>query len=295
MNAQLQSERGWFGKRRIRMSRRRLGDVLRQTVLALVALTYLVPIAWLVITSLKPLNQVFTRPLKWIPEPIMWQNYPDALTHEGFDFIKLLGNSVFYAGLSTFGVVLSCALIAYGFARLDFWGRDAWFLTVLAVMMLPSVVTLIPTYLLFRHFGLVGGYAPLIVPSFFGVPFYIFMLRQFMLSLPWELTEAAKVDGASEFTIFSRVMLPLITPALMVVVVFNWLSAWNDFMGPLIYVTDYRSFPLSVGLYSFMTKYEIEWNLLMAAALMVTLPMAIIFFLAQRQFIEGVTLSGIKG
>jgi len=217
------------------------------------------------------------------------------MTHEGFDFVRLLGNSVFYATLATLGALISCTLVAYGFARMEFWGRDVWFVVLLATMMLPGVVTLIPTYILFRLLDMVGGYAPLIVPSWFGSAFYIFMLRQFMLTLPWELTESAKVDGASELTIFWRIILPLLTPALMVVVVFYWLSCWNDFMGPLIYIADFEDYPLSVGLYSFMTKYDIEWNLLMAAALVVTLPMAIIFFLAQRQFIEGITLTGIKG
>ncbi|MGQ9555176.1 MAG: carbohydrate ABC transporter permease [Anaerolineae bacterium] len=274
--------------------RKTVAAILRQTLLAALALVWLIPFIWLIITSLKPLEQVFTRPPKWIPEPILWSNYIEALTSPGFPFLKLLGNSLFYSGLSTIGVVLSCSLVAYGFARMRFWGRDIWFIVLLATMMLPGVVTMIPTYVLFRLIGWVGGYAPLIVPSFTGSAFFIFMLRQFFLSLPWELTESARVDGAGELTIFARIMLPLIRPALMVTVVFTFLGCWNDFMGPLIYLSDNNRFPLSLGLYAFQTKYQREWNLMMAASLVVTIPMMIMFFAAQRQFIEGITITGLK-
>ena len=274
--------------------RKTMAAALRQALLATLALVWLIPFIWLIITSLKPLEQVFTRPPKWIPEPILWSNYVKALTSPGFPFLKLLENSLFYSGLSTIGVVLSCSLVAYGFARMRFWGRDIWFIVLLATMMLPSVVTMIPTYVLFRLIGWVGGYAPLIVPSFTGSAFFIFMLRQFFLSLPWELTESARVDGAGELTIFARIMLPLIRPALMVTVVFTFLGCWNDFMGPLIYLSDNSRFPLSLGLYAFQTKYQREWNLMMAASLVVTIPMMVMFFAAQRQFIEGITITGLK-
>jgi len=279
--------------RRTRLPKQ-LAAVLRHLLLMSLALIWLVPFLWLIITSLKPLEQVFTRPPKWIPEPILWRNYIDAVTSPGFKFPLLLRNSLFYAGVNTLGVALSCSLVAYGFARMTFWGRDFWFVVVLATMMLPSVVTMIPTYILFRILGWVGGYAPLIVPAFFGYPFFIFMLRQFFLTLPWELTESARVDGAGELVIFGRIMLPLIRPALMVTIVFNFLGCWNDFMGPLIYLSSNDLFPLSLGLYTFQTKYQREWHLMMAAALMTTIPMMILFFVAQRQFIEGITITGIK-
>ncbi len=281
--------------RRQRSSRRLLVELARYTVLTAVALLWLIPFLWIIITSLKPLEQVFARPPKWIPEPILWRNYIDALTNPGFNFPRLLWNSVFYSGLSTIGIAASCALVAYGFARMRFWGRDFWFLVMLATMMLPGVVTMIPTYVLFRVIGWVGGYAPLIVPSFFGYAFYIFLLRQFFLNLPWELTESAKVDGAGDLRIFLSIMLPLVRPALMVTVVFNFLGCWNDFMGPLIYLSDSSKFPLSLGLYAFQTKYQRAWNLMMAASLVVTIPMMILFFAAQRQFIEGITITGLKG
>jgi ABC-type glycerol-3-phosphate transport system permease component len=270
-------------------------ETLRYATLTVVALLWLVPFLWLIITSLKPLPQVLTRPPVWIPHPILWRNYVDALTSPTFRFGRLLLNSLFYSVVSTVGIVISCTLVAYGFARMRFWGRDFWFLVMLATMMLPGVVTMIPTYVLFRVIGWVGGYAPLIVPSFFGYPFYIFLLRQFFLNLPWELTESAKVDGAGDLRIFLSIMLPLIRSALMVTVVFNFLGCWNDFMGPLIYLSDNSKFPLSLGLYAFQTKYYASWNLMMAASLVVTIPMMILFFAAQRQFIEGITITGLKG
>lgn len=284
------------GRRPMRSRTRKLiASAARQALLLSLALLWLIPFIWLIITSLKPLQQVFTRPPKWIPEPILWSNYVDALTSPGFPFLKLLGNSMFYSVLATLGVVLSCAIVAYGFARMRFVGHDFWFIVLLATMMLPGVVTMIPTYVLFRLVGWVGGYAPLIVPSFTGSAFFIFMLRQFFLSLPWELTESARVDGAGELVIFWRIMLPLIRPALMVTVVFTFLGCWNDFMGPLIYLQNTNLYPLSLGLFAFMSRGERAWHLLMAASLVVTTPIIIIFFLAQRQFIEGITMTGIKG
>jgi multiple sugar transport system permease protein len=283
------------GRRPMRSrTRRLLASMARQALLLSLALLWLIPFVWLIITSLKPLEQVFTRPPQWIPRPIMWRNYVDALTNAGFPFLKLLGNSMFYSVLSTVGVVMSCAIVAYGFARMRFIGRDFWFVVLLATMMLPGVVTMIPTYVLFRLVGWVGGYAPLIVPSFTGSAFFIFMLRQFFLGLPWELTESARVDGAGELVIFWRIMIPLVRPALMVTVVFTFLGCWNDFMGPLIYLSDNSKFPLSLGLYAFQTKYQREWNLMMAASLVVTIPMMIMFFAAQKQFIEGITITGMK-
>lgn len=274
---------------------RRVGQAISFAVLVIVAALFFIPFLWLVITSLKPLNQVFTDPIIWIPQPVMWENYREALTNPAFPFFLLLRNTIFYAGLSTIGIVFSSAMVAYGFARLEFWGRDTLFGITLATLMLPAVVTLIPTYVLFRMLGWVGTYAPLIVPAFMGSAFNIFLLRQFMLTIPYELSDAAKVDGASEFIIFWRVVLPLVRPALMVVAVFHFLYAWNDFQGPLIYLNDNNAYPLVLGLYAFQTRMGVEWHLMMAAAMSVTFPLILLFFMAQRYFIEGITLSGLKG
>jgi ABC-type glycerol-3-phosphate transport system permease component len=269
--------------------------LLTYAILTIIAALFVIPFMWLVITSLKPLNQVFTDPPRWIPDPILWQNYVEALTSPAFPFLRLLRNTLFYAGVSTVGIVLSSALVAYGFARLEFWGRDVLFGITLATMMLPGIVTLIPTYVLFRWFGWVGTYAPLMVPHFLGGAFNIFLLRQFMLTIPWELSDAARVDGAGELIIFWRIMLPLIKPALLVVAVFHFMFAWNDFLGPLIYLDEATEYPLVLGLYAFQTRFGIQWHLLMAATLSVTFPLIVLFFVAQRYFIEGVTLSGLKG
>ncbi|HMN27888.1 MAG TPA: carbohydrate ABC transporter permease [Caldilineaceae bacterium] len=275
--------------------RKTAAGLLPYLLLTVIAVLYILPFLWLIVTSLKPMNQIFSDPIRWLPDPIRWENYTEALTSPAFPFWLLLRNTLFYAVLSTFGIVLSSAVVAYGFARLEFWGRDLLFGITLATMMLPAVVTFIPTYILFRAFNWVGTYAPLLVPSFFGGAFNIFLLRQFMLTIPWDLTDAARVDGASEFTILWRIMLPLVKPALLVVAVMHFLFTWNDFFGPLIYLDDTSEYPLVLGLYAFQTRRGVQWNHLMAASLTVTFPLILLFFIAQRYFIEGVTLSGLKG
>jgi multiple sugar transport system permease protein len=199
--------------------------------------------------------------------------------------------------LSTIGTVLSSAVVAYAFARMEFRGRNLIFAITLATMMLPGIVTLIPTYVLFRWFGWVGGYAPLIVPLFFGSAFNIFLLRQFMMTIPLDLTDAAYIDGASDFIILWRIMVPLVKPALLVIGLFQFMAAWNDFQGPLIYLDKATAYPLVLGLYAFQTSRgsTVEWNLMMAAALVTTFPIILLFFVTQRYFIEGIALTGLKG
>jgi multiple sugar transport system permease protein len=264
-------------------------------VLCLVAVIFLLPFYWLINSSLKTPDQVLANPPVWFPKPVMWRNYVDVLNTSGFPFFRLLRNTVFYAGVATFGMLLSCSFVAYGFARLEFWGRDTLFAITLATMMLPGIVTLIPTYLLFRWLGWVGSYAPLIIPHFFGNAFNIFLLRQFFLTLPWELSDAARVDGAGELRIYWQIMLPLVRPALLVAGVFQFMGLWNDFMGPLIYLDSVQEYPLVMGLAAFRTRFDVEWNLMLAASLLTTAPLIVIFFIAQRYIIEGVTLTGLKG
>ena len=278
-----------------RFLRRTLPAILGYAALSIVGLAYFIPLLWLIITSLKTRAQVFTVPLTWIPDPIMWRNYYDAMIYPGFDFFQLLGNSLNYAVLSTLGTVISCAMAGYALARIPFRGRDLLFWITVATLMIPGVATMIPTYIIFRRLNWVGSYKPLIVPSWMGNAFFIFMLRQFMLGLPWELVDAARVDGADEARIFLSIILPLVKPALLVVTVFNFMGCWNDFFGPVIYVNKAGKMPLSLGLYTFMTRNQTEWPYLMAAAMIVSLPIFIIFFLAQRTFIEGIALTGLKG
>jgi multiple sugar transport system permease protein len=260
-----------------------------------VAVFFALPFLWLFVTSLKTPQQIFTNPPIWIPDPVQWSNYVRALTSPAFPYFRLLANTVLYVGVSTVGLALTSAFVAYGFSRMQFYGRDLLFSITLATMMVPSIVTLIPTYVLFRNLGWVGTYAPLIVPHLLGNAFSIFLIRQFMLTIPGELSDSARVDGANEFVIFFRIILPMIKPALLVVGLFHFTYAWNDFLGPLIYLDDPALYPLVLGLYSFQTRFAIEWNLTMAASMAAVLPLIILFFFAQRHFIEGISLTGLKG
>lgn len=272
-----------------------LVSIVRHVILITVALAFTIPFYWMVISALKPSEMVFSDPIQWWPDPVLWANFPEAANYPGFPFLKFLWNSIFYSGSVTIGTILSCAFVAYGFARLRFPGRDLLFSLTLATLMIPAIVTLIPTFLLFKTFGMIGSYAPLIVPRFLGDAFFIFMMRQFFKSLPEELADAARVDGASEFRIFWQIMLPLVQPALIVVGVFTFLWTWHDFFGPLIYLSDSNQFPLSLGLFAFRAQRTTEWGLMMAGSVLATLPLVIIFFVAQKYFIEGIKLTGVKG
>jgi multiple sugar transport system permease protein len=283
------------GMRRRKILRLVANKSLSYLVLVAVALIFVIPFFWLIITSLKQLDQIFTNPPVWWPNPVLWTNYPDALTTPAFPFLRLLGNTLFYVSSTTIGTILSSTVVAYGFSRLRFQGRDTLFAITLSTMMLPGIVTLIPTYILFKTLGWVGSYLPLIVPTFFGAAFNIFLLRQFMITVPNELTDAALVDGATHFDILWRIMVPLIKPALLVIGVMNVMYIWNDFMGPLIYLSDFSKYPLVMGLYAFRTQHAIQWNLMMAASLATCFPLIALFFVAQRYFIEGITLTGLKG
>lgn len=264
-------------------------------ILSLAAIAFLLPFAWMISTSLKPKSQIFVYPLIWIPDPPMWGNYAKALNNPSFQYFLFFGNSLYYAVLSTVGIVVSCSLVAYAFARLQWWGRDIWFVITLATLMIPYPVTLIPLYLIFSKIGWVNSFKPLIVPNFMGTAFFIFLLRQFFLTIPMDLSDAAKIDGASEFQIYRRIIMPLAKPALATVALFTFLYTWNDFLGPLIYLTDGDKYTLAVGLAAFRGQFRTQWDLMMAAATVVTAPIVIVFFFAQKQFIEGITLTGIKG
>ncbi|MCB0111571.1 MAG: carbohydrate ABC transporter permease [Caldilineaceae bacterium] len=267
----------------------------RHLVLITVSLLFLIPFWWLIISSVKSTEQILTYPPRWLPDPIHWENYRLALTSPTFPFLTLLQNTLFYTVTSTIGTVVSSTVVAYAFARMRFWGRDVLFSITLATLLLPGVVTLIPTYILFQRLGWVGTYAPLIVPHFFGSAFNIFLIRQFMLTVPRDMSDAARVDGAGDFTILWRVMAPLLQPVLLVVAILHFMYTWNDFLGPLLYVDDASEYTLVIGLYAFRSRMALQWHLLTAAALAITLPLILLFFVAQRYFIEGVTLTGIKG
>ena len=262
-------------------------------LLAFAALVMLVPFYWMLISSLKTNVEIFARPIDWFPSPPRWGTYKDALNYPGFNFLRLLWNSLYYSGLTMIGTVVSSAVVGYGFARFQFPGKNVLFGTVLATLIIPGVVTFIPTYVLFRKLHLLGTYAPLILPAFLGNAFWIFMLRQFFMGLPGELVDAARMDGASEFRVFWEIMLPLVQSALIVVAVFTLVGTWNDFFGPLIYLSDSSKYPLSLGLYAFRAQRSTEWALLMAASVLVTLPVIALFAFGQKYFLNGIKTTGL--
>ena len=270
-----------------------IGRLLIYLLLIIGAVLIFVPFAWTISTSLKTEKQTLDFPPTWIPNPVAWENYPTALTARPFGRYYI--NSIVIAVASTVGMTLSSAIVAYGFARLRFKGRNMLFIVVLATMMVPFHVLIIPRFILFKEFGWLDTFWPLIVPNFFGGAFSIFLLRQYFMSIPFDLDDAAKIDGASYFRIFWNIMLPLARPALGVVAVFEFLSSWRDFFGPLIYLSSDRKFTVPIGLYTFQTEYFTEWHLFMAAAAVAMSVPLFIFFIAQKYFLSGIALTGTGG
>jgi multiple sugar transport system permease protein len=284
------------------MARRdRIAHVFSNTVLK--AITYILLIAgsclfafpffWMFTTSFKPAVDLYVWPPKWIPDPWVLENYIDAWTWVPFG--RFMINSAVYSALAMIGQFFSCSLVAFGFARMRFWGRNALFMVLLSTMMLPGHVTMIPLYILFRDLGWLNTLRPLVVPNYFGSAFYIFILRQFFLQLPLELDDAAKIDGCHAFDIYRRIILPLAKPALATIMVFCFISTWNDFFGPLLYLTNLESMTVAVGLRFFKGYHQIEFGALMAGSTISLAPVITVFFFAQKQFIQGIALTGIKG
>jgi multiple sugar transport system permease protein len=274
-------------------ARKRLGQLLRYGLVLLVAGLFLLPLFWMISSSLKPNYQVLEFPPRWLPNPVQWSNYPEALTYVPFARYGL--NTLFISIMTIVGHLLSCTLVAYAFARLRAPGKNALFLVLLATMMLPYPVTMIPVYIGFNSLGWINSFKPLIVPAFFGSPFYIFLLRQFFLTLPPELEDAARVDGANTLQILWHIILPISTPAMATVAIFTFQTTWNDFLAPLIYLHDQTKYTISLGLNFFRSSYDVRWAYLMAASLVTMLPVILVFFLAQRQFIKGISITGLKG
>jgi multiple sugar transport system permease protein len=261
-------------------------------MLIVASLMFLLPMVFVFTTSLMTDRQSLTRQI-W-PEPFAWSNFVDVFSR--IDLWRYTLNTMLIATLSTFGVVLSCVPVAYALSRMRWRGRQAAFILVLATLMLPFQVTIVPLYVIFVRLDWINTLLPLIVPSFFGDAFSIFLLRQFFLTIPEEMSDAARVDGASEWQIMTRVIVPLAKPAIAAVALFNFLYNWNDFFGPLLYlIGNNKLWTLGLALSEFRTMHHVEWNLTMAAALLFMAPVIVLFFLAQRVFVEGVTLTGTKG
>ena len=268
----------------------------RWLILALlwgVALLFLIPFLWMLSSSLKPNYQIFEVPPRWIPNPPRWENYGEALTI--LPFPLYLRNTALITLLTIAGHLLSCTVIAYAFARLRAPGRDFLFVVMLATMMLPYPVTMVPLYVLFNRLGWINTFLPLVVPAYLGIPFYIFLMRQFFLTIPRDFEDAARIDGANTLQIIARIMLPMALPALATVTIFTFQATWNDFLAPLIYLQRPELYTVTLGLQFFRSTYTTNWAYLMAASLVTTLPVIVVFFAAQRYFIEGITLTGVKG
>jgi multiple sugar transport system permease protein len=270
--------------------------------IALIALSviFLAPFIWMISTSLKNVPQSIATPPILIPDPVVWGNYFQAFVR--MNYVRALGNTLLYAVPSVIATVISCSLVAYGFAIIKWPGRNVVFVLVLATMMLPGQVTLIPQYVTYAKLGWINTFIPLLLPSFFASnlgswsgAFFIFLLRQFFLGIPKDLVDAARVDGASELRILFQIVMPLSMPAIITVGLLTFIDKWNDFYTPLIYLQDPKLFPLARAAQVFQSAHKLDWAQSMAAAALVALPLVILYFFAQRRFIEGITLTGQKG
>jgi multiple sugar transport system permease protein len=257
------------------------------------SLMFLLPLVFALTSSFKTNGQIMEIPPRWIPDPFHWQNYPEALTY--IPFAKYTLNTLIIAVGAITGNLLSCTIIAYGFARLKAPGKNFFFILMLSTMMLVEPVRIIPIYIIFSKLGWVDSFLPMIIPAFFGSPFYIFLLRQFFMGIPRELEDAALIDGANRLQILWKIIIPNAKPALAAVAIFNFQGVWNDFLYPLVFLHNQNNYTIALGLSFFRSTYSVQWGYLMAASVVALLPMVIIFFLAQKTFIEGISFSGIKG
>jgi len=264
---------------------------LRQPLAILVSAAFLLPIVWMIASSFKPPGQPEH---EFWPDRFHWENYRVVLTDE--NVTGYLANTVFLSVVTTVGTLISCTIVAYGFARLDWPGRDPLFFVLVATMLLPFHVTMLPRFRLWAALDLYGTYWPLILPNFLAAEaFFVFLLRQFFLTIPEELSEAARLDGASEWTILTRIIVPLSWPALATVALFQFLQTWNEFAAPLLYLTETHRFPLAYALQQFVSAYRTEFGPLMAASVLFTAPVLVLFLLTQRTFLRGIATSGLKG
>jgi ABC-type glycerol-3-phosphate transport system permease component len=270
-----------------------MSAVVLYAICTLGAVLIMIPIFWMVSSSLKPAYQLFKYPIIWIPKPFVWANYTKALS--AFPFLLYTKNTLIIAIGSIIGDMLSCSLVAYSFARLRFPGRDVLFIIVLSTTMIPYPVTLIPQFLLFKSLGLIDTYVPLILPAYLAYPIWVFFLRQFFMTIPYEMDEAALVDGAGFFRIYWQILMPLAKPALITIAIFSFVYHWNDFLRPLIYLNSKPKFTVSLGLRVFQGLYLTRWEQVMAACTVALIPPLILFIVAQRYFIRGIVMTGIKG
>jgi multiple sugar transport system permease protein len=272
---------------------RALARVLTYAVLVVCSIAMLMPLFWMVTSSLKENYAVFTFPPVWVPQPAHWDNYPAALTF--LPFVTFFKNTMFIALSTTVAALVSNTLVAYAFARLEARGKEVLFYLALSTLMLPYAVVMIPQFVIFSKLGWVNTFAPLVVPSFFGNPFFIFLLRQFFRAIPRELEDAAALDGAGVLQTIFRVILPVSVPALVTVVIFQIQATWNDFLGPLLYLSREPLYTIALGVQYFLSEDGGAWNWLMAVSTVSIVPVMLMFFFAQRLFIRGIVMTGFKG
>lgn len=270
-----------------------MGRLGAYALLIIFSAVFFFPFLWLVSTSVKPDAQIMVMPPKWIPNPFEWSNYSKGLTF--VPFMLFLRNTLIICIANVVGVLISCPLVAYGLSIIPWKGRDVLFYVILSTMMLPFQVVMVPLFVVFTRLHWIDTFLPLIVPAFLGNAFFIFLMRQFFMTIPRDLIDAARIDGCSEFQTYRQIVLPLAKPVLATVALFTFMGSWNDFLGPMIYLFDQSKYTVSMGLAMFSSQYGSYWGMLMAVSTVVTAPIIVLFFFTQRTFIQGITLTGIKG
>lgn len=277
-----------------RQPRRVWGMIFYHALMLAIAAIFLLPFYWMTISAFKTNAEIFANPVTWFPDPIRWSNLNEIFSRATFPYLRQFANSCFYAGMVAVGTCLSCSVAAYAFGCLRWRGRDAVFALTLAALLMPPIATFLPVYMAWTKIGLNGTYWPLIAPYFLGDAFYIFMLRQFFRTVPRELMDAARLDGASEFRIFWQIVLPQVRVALLIVALFAIVYTWHEFFGPLIYLNKPEDFPLSLGLFTFRSQRSVEWSISMMGSLFTALPLVILFLLTQRLFMRGLSTSTVR-
>ena len=286
------ADRGLAERRSPRARKARTVDVIIYAVLVVLVAALLVPFLWMLSSSLKENNQVFTVPIQWIPEEFVWSNYADIWTR--IPMMGYLQNSLYLSVIITFLQVLTGSLAAYGFSKIRFPGRDALFLGYIATIAVPWQAYMVPQYIMMQHLGLTNSFNSLILLQAFGA-FGVFLMRQYYMTIPDELCEAARIDGLSEYGIWARVILPLSKPALASLALLTFVNTWNDYMGPFIYLTSNRLWTVQLGLRSFVGQFDAEFAMIMTGSVISVVPILIIFLIGQRYFIQGIATSGMKG
>jgi multiple sugar transport system permease protein len=293
VSATTHSSASYYARRRKR--NRLLHTLFVYTVLIILSFLFILPFLWMILTAVKTAQEAAYFPPTIIPRQLQLSNFAEAWTHPTMQFTRWTINTVYISAAVLLGVLLTSSLCAYGFARLKFPGRDFWFIATIASVMLPSQVTLIPLYVLFFNLGWLNSFKPLIIPAWFGGgALNIFLLRQFFMQIPSELEDAAYIDGANKLQIWWKIFLPLSMPALLTVAIFTFQGTWNDFFGPLIFLTGRENYTLALGMNLFNSQYGSEIHYMMAIAFMMTVPMLVVFFVAQRYFVGGIVLSGVN-